>query len=703
MDDPTAIDPALPPLASTGSSVTATPAELQAINTIRTLSMDGVQAAVSGHPGTPMALAPVAYVVYNEIMRYDPAHPGWPNRDRFILSCGHASMLLYSMLHLCGVKQLDKKTKQPGDELAVTLDHCRNFRQLNSRCPGHPEYRHTSGVETTTGPLGQGIGNSVGMAIASRWLASRYNKPGYELFDFNVYAVCSDGDLMEGVGSEAASLAGHLKLPNLCWIYDDNNITIEGHTDLAFSEDVATRFKGYGWNVVKVADVNDLPALRAALASFHETDDRPTLIIVRSVIGYGSPKKANSHEAHGAALGVDEIKLTKRAYGWPEDEQFLVPDEVRQHFAAGIGQRGREHRDAWESMFARYRSEHAELAREVELIVAGELPADYDADIQTFPADAKGMASRASSGKVLNQVAKRIPWMMGGSADLAPSNNTALNFAKVGDFSASNYGGRIMHFGIREHAMAAACNGMSLCGLRPFGATFFVFTDYMRPSMRLAALMEIPVLYILTHDSIGVGEDGPTHQPVEHLAALRAIPDLIVLRPGDANEVAEAYRASLRLENRPVALVLTRQNLPTLDRDKYASAAGTGKGAYVVADAPSGKPQVILIGTGSELSLVVDAYEKLVAEGVEARAVSMPSWELFEMQPADYRDSVLPPSVTRRVAVEAGIVQGWERYIGTAGQFVGMRGFGASAPAGLLMKHFGFTVDNVVATAKRML
>ena len=703
MDDPTATTTAMPPLASADKAVTATPDELLAINTIRTLSMDGVEAANSGHPGTPMALAPVAYVLYNQIMRYDPAHPGWPNRDRFVLSCGHASMLLYSMLHLTGVRQLDQTTGEPTDEFAVSLDDCRQFRQFHSRCPGHPEYKHTSGVETTTGPLGQGLGTSVGMAIASRHLAARYNKPGFDLFDFNVYSLCSDGDLMEGISGEAASLAGHLKLSNLCWIYDDNKITIEGSTDLAFSEDVATRFQGYGWNVVKVADVNDLPALRSAIDVFKTTKNRPTLIIVRSVIGYGAPNKANSHEAHGAALGPEEVKLTKRAYGWPEDQSFVVPDAVRTHFAQGIGRRGAKSRDQWQALFSRYKQQVPDLAGEIEMIVKAKLPTGWDAEIPTFPTDAKGVASRASSGKTLNAVAKRIPWMIGGSADLAPSNNTKLNFADVGDFEANRYGGRIMHFGIREHAMAAACNGMALCGLRPFGATFFVFTDYMRPSMRLACLMELPVLYILTHDSIGVGEDGPTHQPIEHLAALRAMPQMIVLRPGDANEVAEAYRTILAITNHPVSLILTRQNLPTIDRGKYVSAAGVKQGAYILADAPNGKPAVILIGTGSELSLCVAAYEKLTSEGVAARVVSMPSWELFEQQPQEYRDRVLPPDVTKRVAVEAGVKQGWERYIGRCGQFVGMCGFGASAPAGVLMKHFGFTVDNVVAAAKKML
>jgi transketolase len=669
------------------------------INTIRTLSMDGVQAANSGHPGTPMALAPVAYLLYNEVMRYDPAQPAWPNRDRFILSCGHASMLLYSVLHLAGVKQLGANG-QPLEELAVSLDAIKQFRQLNSRCPGHPEYGHTSGVETTTGPLGQGIGNSVGMAIASRWLAARYNKPGLELFNFNVYALCSDGDLMEGVGGEAASIAGHLRLSNLCWIYDDNTITIEGHTSLTFSEDVGERFKGYGWNVVKVDDVNDLDSLRKAIKIFRETKDRPTLIIVRSVIAFGSPNKANSAGAHGAPLGEEEVRLTKAAYGWPENEKFYVTQEVRDHFRAGIGARGEKLQREWTSLFVEYKKKYPQLAAELDMIAKCELPKDWDAEIQAFPTDAKGMASRVSSGKVLNQIAKRVPWLLGGSADLAPSTNTLLTFEPVGDFSADNYAGRNFHFGIREHVMGSILNGLVLNGLKAFGATFFVFADYMRPPIRLAAIMKIPVFYVFTHDSIGVGEDGPTHEPIEQLASLRVMPNLLVIRPCDANEVAEAYKVVMQQKDRPTALVLTRQNLPTLDRAKYAPASGLKRGGYILADAPSGKPEVILIGTGSEVSLCLGAYEKLVAEGIQARVVSLPSWKLFDEQPADYRDAVLPPSVMRRVAVEMGVKQGWEKYIGRCGKFIGMCGFGASAPVGVLLKHFGFTVDNIVAAAK---
>jgi transketolase len=707
--------------------------------------MDAVQAANSGHPGTPMALAPAAYVLWNEVLSYDPAQPGWPNRDRFVLSCGHASMLLYSVLHLAGVKQLDHQGR-PTDEPAVPLESIRQFRQLDSRCPGHPEYGHTSGVETTTGPLGQGVGNSVGMAIASRWLAARYNRPGFDLFDFNVYALCSDGDLMEGISNEAASLAGHLKLSNLCWLYDDNHITIEGKTSLAFSEDVAARFAGLGWNVIWVSDVNQLTSLRKALGMFRNREaaakesmlanqphhlqhqnpaerawtfvaDRPTLIIMRSVIGFGSPNKANSQEVHGAPLGEEEIRLTKAVYGWPENEKFLVPGEVVEHFRNGIGERGKKLHADWTATFARYKAQFPDLAAQLEMIQRRELPKDWDAGIQPFPADAKGIASRASSGKVLNQAAQRIPWLLGGSADLAPSNNTRFTFEGAGDFEAGHYDGRIFHFGIREHVMGAICNGMCLCGLRAFGATFFIFTDYMRPPIRLAALMGLPVFHVFTHDSIGVGEDGPTHQPIEQLAAMRAIPNLLVIRPADANEVAEAYRVILPLTHQPAALILTRQNLPTLDRSKYASAEGLRRGGYVLADTgdcpnfrpsengtvPLGGilPDVILIGTGSEVSLCVAAYEKLTAEGIKARVVSLPCWELFDTQPAEYRNTVLPPSVTRRVGVELGVKQGWEKYIGQNGQFIGMCGFGASAPIGVLLKHFGMTVDNVVAAAKK--
>ncbi len=673
--------------------------EQLAINTIRTLAMDAVEAAKSGHPGTPMALAPVAYLLFYEVMRYDPERPDWPNRDRFVLSCGHASTLLYSALHLAAVKQLDPEGKPTG-ELAVPLDHLRRFRQLHSRCPGHPEHGEASGVETTTGPLGQGVSNSVGMAIASRWLAANYNRPGCDLFDFNVYAVCSDGDLMEGVGGEAASLAGHLKLANLCWLYDDNKITIEGSTDLAFSEDVPTRFRGYGWNVVVVDDGNDLAALRAALDTFGQTDDRPTLIVVRTEIAYGAPNAAGTAGAHGAPLGEEEVRLTKKAYGWPEDAHFRVPDEVRKHFAEQPGTRGPKLRAAWQAKFDEYRTKHPGPTEQLQALLAGALPPGWDAAIEPFPANEKGVASRGSSGKVLNQVAKHLPWMLGGSADLAPSNKSELTFPEAGRFSAENYAGRNLHFGVREHAMAAVTSGMVLSGLRAYAATFFVFTDYMRPSIRLAAMMRLPVLYIFTHDSIGVGEDGPTHQPVEHLAALRCIPNLLVFRPADANEVAECYRAAVGLGNRPAALVLTRQNLPTLDRTKIAPAVGARRGGYILAEAAGAKPEAILIGTGSEVSLCLAAREQLAAEGVAARVVSMPCFELFAEQPDDYRSKVLPPEVTRRVGVEAGVRQGWDAWIGPAGAFVGMSTFGASAPWKVAYRHFGITVEGVVAAAK---
>jgi transketolase len=673
--------------------------EQLAINTIRTLSMDAVEAAKSGHPGTPMALAPVGYVVFNDFLRFDPSRPMWINRDRFVLSCGHASMLIYSLLHLAQVEQVDEHGRPTG-ELAVPLEHIRQFRQLLSRCPGHPEYRHTSGVEVTTGPLGQGIATSVGMAIAGKWLAARYNRPKYELFNYGIYVLCSDGDLMEGVSSEAASLAGHLKLGNLCWIYDDNKITIEGHTSLAFSEDVAERFRAYGWKVLEVGDVNDLPSLRSAIKAFDPAGSQPTLIIVKSIIAYGAPNKQNTHEAHGAPLGEEEIRLTKQFYGWPVDDKFRVPAEVLEHFRQGIGARGRKLREQWEKSFAEYEKQFPEEAEEIRRIINGELPEGWDSEIPIFPADAKGLATRASSGKVLNAVAKHIPWMIGGSADLAPSNNTLLTFPEAGPFAAGNYAGRNLHFGIREHAMGAISNGLALCGLRPYAGTFFVFSDYMRPAIRLAALMELPVLYIFTHDSIGVGEDGPTHQPVEHLAALRAIPGLIVLRPADANEVAEAYRLAMQIRRNPVALVLTRQNLPTLDRSQYAAASGLRCGAYVLADAANHKPDVILIGTGSEVAVCLAAKQLLASQRIDARVVSMPSWELFESQPDEYRHSVLPPDISARVAVEAGVELGWERYIGPQGAFVGMRGFGASAPAGVLMKYFGITPENVANVAK---
>jgi transketolase len=687
---------------SSDSAVHATDIEMLSINTIRTLSMDGVQAANSGHPGTPMALAPVAYTLWNESLSYDPNDPLWPNRDRFVLSCGHASMLLYSVLHLAGVQQY--KDGKPIGELAVRLEDIKNFRQLHSRCPGHPEHFETTGVEVTTGPLGQGVATSVGFAVAERWMASHFNKPGFDLFSYNIYALCSDGDMMEGISQEAASIAGHLKLSNLCWIYDDNHITIEGNTELAFSEDVGRRFEGLGWHVVKVADANDLTALRAAYKSFLATTDKPTLIIVRSHIGYGSPHKQDTHEAHGSPLGPDEIKLTKKFYNWPEDAQFLVPPEVTANFAAGVGARGHKESAAWRSLFDKYKKEHPTLAEEWRLMEARELPAGWDKDIPVYPTDAKGMATRISGGKVLNAIAQNVPWLIGGAGDLAPSTMTKLTIPTAdGSFEPAHYSGRNFHFGIREHGMTAAVNGMCLSYVRAFGATFFVFSDYLRPAMRLASIMKLPSIIVFTHDSIGVGEDGPTHQPVEHLAAARAIPGLIVLRPGDANEVAEAWRAIVPLKERPAIIVLTRQNLPTLDRTKYGPASGVQKGGYILGDAADGKPDVILMGTGSELSLAVDAYEQLTKEGIKARVVSMPSWEFFAEQDQAYRDKVLPPSVTARVAVEAAEQFGWERFLGLRGRFVGMRGFGASGPFGQLYKYFGITTENVVKAAKESL
>jgi transketolase len=671
--------------------------EQLSINTIRTLAMDAVQAANSGHPGTPMALAPVAYSLWNRVLQYDPAQPHWANRDRFVLSCGHASMLLYSVLHLAQVKQVSADGR-PSDEPAISLNDIRRFRQLHSRCAGHPEYREASGIETTTGPLGQGISNSVGMAIAQRWLAAHFNRPGFELFNYQVYALCSDGDMMEGVGAEAASLAGHLKLSNLCWIYDDNSITIEGETSLAFSENVGRRFEGYGWHVSHVNDANDLEALADAYREFHSIDDRPTLIVVKSHIGYGSPNKHDSHHAHGSPLGEEEVRLTKKVYGWPEDEKFGVPAEVLADFAQGVGRRGRQQFEAWQTQLAEYACQFPELFAQWQLIDRGELPEQWDAALPEFPADPKGLATRVSSGKVLNAIAQKVPWLVGGAGDLAPSTMTLLT--GIESFEADSYGGRNMHFGIREHAMAAVVNGMTLSGLRAFGATFFVFADYLRPSLRLAAIMKVPSIFVFTHDSIGVGEDGPTHQPVEHLASLRAIPWLVTFRPADANEVTEAYRTILPWKDRPVALVLTRQNLPTVDRSKYASATGVARGAYILAEAPGGKPEVILIGTGSEVSLCLSAYEQLLKEGIQARVVSMPSWELFDEQDAAYREQVLPEAITARVAVEAGIKQGWEKYLGSRGKFHGMKGFGASAPYSDLVKQFGFTCDNIVRLAK---
>ncbi|HKC70127.1 MAG TPA: transketolase, partial [Terriglobales bacterium] len=613
-------------------------------------------------------------------------------------SNGHASMLLYAMLHLAEVHRVDENGRVL-NEVAVSMDDIKHFRQLGSRTPGHPESHITSGVETTTGPLGQGVGNSLGMAIAGKWQGATFNRPGLEIFDFNVYAMCSDGDVMEGIGGEAASLAGHLKLSNLCWIYDHNSITLDGPANWSFSEDVATRFVGYGWNVTRVADANDLQMLARAFEIFHNTADRPTLIIVDSHIGYGSPHKQDTNAAHGEPLGDEEVRLVKKFYGWPEDAKFLVPEGVREHFREGIGKRGREARSQWSKRFADYSQKYPDMAERLSQMQHHDLPSGWDKNLPTFPTDAKGVATRESSGKVLNALAQNIPWLIGGSADLATSNKTTLKFEGAGDFQAGSYAGRNLHFGVREHVMAASVNGLTVSGIRAFGATFFNFSDYMRPSIRLAALMQIPSIFVFTHDSIGLGEDGPTHQPIEQLASLRAMPNLIVLRPGDANEVTEAWKVIAKLQHSPTALVLTRQAIPTLDRSKYAPASGVAKGAYVLADAPGGKPDIILLGTGSELSLCVEAYEKLKAEGIKARVVSMPSWEIFEQQDAAYKESVLPPNVTARVSVEMAATFGWERYTGSKGRNIGMHRFGASAPLKDLLKYFGFTVDKVVAEA----
>ena len=676
--------------------------EQLAINTIRTLSIDAVQAAKSGHPGTPMALAPLVYTIWNRVLRFDPQDPIWPNRDRFILSNGHASMLLWSILHLTGVQAVNADYEKVGKP-AVTLDDIRRFRQLGSKAPGHPEYHWVSGVETTTGPLGQGVATSVGMAIAQKWLANRYNQPGFDVFDYDIFAVCGDGCMMEGVASEAASLAGHLGLDNLCWIYDNNHITIEGNTSITFTEDIATRFQGYGWNVLRVGDANDVDLIEHSLEVFRQTKGRPTFIILDSHIGYGSPHKQDTPEAHGEPLGDEEVRLTKRSYGWPEEAQFLVPDGVREHFADGIGKRGAEAREKWTELFAAYRAKFPDLTTEIGQMQRRELPAGWDRNFPVFPADAKGVAGRDASGKVLNVLAQNIPWFLGGSADLGPSNKTTLKYEGAGDFQPDNYGGKNLHYGIREHAMVAAVNGLSLSKLRAFGATFFIFSDYAKPAIRLSALMEIPTILIFTHDAMGDGEDGPTHQPVEQLLSLRAVPGLVTLRPGDANEVVEAYRYVMQLRHQPAALVLSRQPLPTLDRSKFAPASGVARGAYVLAGATGENPELIFIATGSEVSLAVEAHEKLVAEGIRSRVVSMPSWDIFEHQTQEYRDRVLPPSVTARVAVEQASTFGWERYVGTKGRVIGMKTFGASAPLKELQKKFGFEPERLVAVAKELL
>ena len=669
------------------------------INTIRTLSMDAVQQADSGHPGTPMALAPVIFTLWQRFLRFDPADPIWPNRDRFVLSNGHASMLLYAMLHLTGTRAVNAEYERL-DQPSVTLDDIKHFRELGSHCPGHPEYHLTTGVETTTGPLGQGCATSVGMAIAERWLAKHFNRSGFALFDYDVYAMCGDGDMMEGVTSEAASLAGHLMLGNLCWIYDSNRVTIEGHTDLAFSDDVAARFLAYGWNVQRVGDANDTGRIAQAIEAFGRVHDVPTLIIVESHIGYGAPHKHDTSAAHGEPLGEEEVRLVKRRYGWPEDARFLVPEGVREHFHAGIGQRGQRLQAAWAVRLEAYRAKYPALADQIDRMQAREPPDGWELALPDFAGDSKGLATRDSSARVLNAVAAKYPWLIGGAADLAPSTKTRLTFEGAGDFEAEKWGGRNLHFGIREHAMGAIVNGLALSKVRAYGSGFLIFSDYMKPAIRLSALMEVPVIFIFTHDSIGLGQDGPTHQPVEQLVALRAIPGLITLRPADANEVVEAWRVIVGLKHQPACLVLTRQALPTFDRDRYASAAGVARGAYVMADAEGSKPAVILIGSGSEVALCADAYQTLTDEGIAARVVSMPSWELFERQDQAYRDSVLPPDVTARVSVEAGSVIGWDRYVGSSGARIGMNSFGASAPIKDLLKKFGFTAEKVLSAAK---
>ncbi|HXB99231.1 MAG TPA: transketolase [Terriglobales bacterium] len=684
------------------SVATGTQLDQLCINTIRTLSMDAVQKANSGHPGTPMALAPVAYCLWQQFLNYDPEDPIWPNRDRFILSNGHASMLLYSLLHLAGVKDVSPDGKIL-PTLAVSLDEIKNFRQLGSKTPGHPEYGLTTGVETTTGPLGQGVANSVGFAIAERWLAQYFNRPGFDIFNYNIWTFCGDGDMMEGISSEAASTAGHLKLSNLCWIYDNNHITIEGNTDLAYDENVPTRFAAYGWDVQHVHDANDLVALANAYTHALSVKDRPKLIIVDSHIGYGSPNRQDTKEAHGEALGEEEIKLTKRFYGWPEDAKFLVPEGVRGNFRDVIGKRGKQLSSQWHTLFSKYSAQYPDLAAQYERMLKRQPAEGWDKELPTFAPDAKGVATRDSSAKVLNAIAKNAPWLMGGSADLYPSTKTRLTFDTAGDFEAGNYNARNFHFGIREHAMGAIVNGMVLSKLRAYGSTFFIFTDYMKMPIRLSALMEVPSIWIFTHDSIGVGEDGPTHQPIEQLITMRAIPGLMTLRPADANEVIEAWKVIMKLQKEPVALVLTRQALPTFDRTKYAAAAGVARGAYILADAEDAKPQVILMATGSEVYLCIEAYEKLKAEGIRARVVSMPSWDLFEHQDQSYRDQVLPPNVTARVAVEMASTMGWAQYTGLKGRIIGMHTFGASAPLKDLQKKFGFTTDAVIQAARDVL
>ena len=668
------------------------------IATIRTLCIDAIQQADSGHPGTPIGIAPVTYTLWQKFLRFDPSDPIWPNRDRYVLSSGHASTLLWSMLHLTRVRAVDPDYEVLGQP-AVSLDDLKHFRQLDSRAPGHPEYRWTSGVEATTGPLGTGAATSVGMAVASQWLAARYNRDGFTLFDFDVYAQAGDGCMMEGIASEAASFAGHQRLSNLCWIYDSNRITIEGHTEITFTEDVAGRFTAYGWNVTTVSDANDLEQVERALHDFRSEYERPTLILVHSHIGYGTPVE-DLAKAHGEPLGPEGVRATKRFLGWPQDARFLVPDGVYEHFAGGVGARGREAREAWEGTLEEYRAANPELADELGRIQRRELPDGWDEDIPTFPADPKGFASRDSSGQVQNAVAKRVPWLVGGAADLAPSTKTRLTFDGAGDFEPGDRTGRNFHFGIREHATAAIANGLAVSKLRPYWSGFLIFSDFARGAIRLSALMEIPVIHIFTHDSIGVGEDGPTHQPVEQLVSLRAIPGLLVFRPADANEVAEMWRYVMQLRHEPAALILSRQALPTIDRTTAAPASGLVRGGYVLVDSDAGVPDVILIATGSEVGLALSAREELAGEGIGVRVVSMPCSELFDRQPQEYRDAVLPPDVRARVAIEQASTLGWHRYVGDGGAIVGMDTFGASAPLKMLQQKFGFTPDVVSRLAR---
>ena len=670
------------------------------INTIRTLSIDAIQKANSGHPGTPMALAPVAYVLWQRFLRFDPEDPIWPNRDRFVLSNGHASMLLYSLLHLAGVRAVDPDYEIEGRE-SITLDDIKTFRQLDSKAAGHPEYRWTSGVEATTGPLGQGIATSVGMAVAGKWLAEHFNRPGFQIFDYDVYAIAGDGCFMEGVSHEAGSFAGHQRLDNLCWIYDNNHITIDGHTEITYDDDVAARFMAYGWNVTRVGDANDFNSIIRAFDVFKATDDRPTLIIVDSHIGYGSPHKQDTAAAHGEPLGEEEVRETKRFYGWPEDAQFLVPDGVREHFDAGIGARGKELRAEWGYQLVGYQREHGTLERQIDEMQRRELPDGWDRDIPSFDPDEKGIATRKASNKVENAIATQVPWYLSGSADLTDS--TSVRLADVRDFEPGARDGRQVHYGIREHESAAASNGLSLSKLRPSWSTYLVFSDYARPAIRLSALMELPVIHIFTHDSIGLGEDGPTHQPVEHLASLRAIPGLNVIRPADANEVAEAWRVTMEQTHQPVALVLTRQDVPILDRTRYASADGLRRGGYVLADPDDGDPELILIATGSEVALAVSAHEQLIADGIRSRVVSLPSFYLFDQQDEEYRDSVLPRAIGARVSIEEASTLGWDRYVGPQGETIGMHTFGSSAPLKDVLTEFGFTPERVAETAREVL